>query len=388
MSKIKLLVIDIQNAGVGKFRFRDPHIALQKNFKEEFHIDIMANPPLGNKKFYSQYDGVFAQGSLVLRDEIFELLEHLRKEGIKIILDLDDYWRLPASHAMYKKLEDNWKKLTSRLKVANLITTTTKELAKKIMKHNKKVAVVPNAIIPTDKQFQPNPIPSNRVRIGWVGGSSHGEDLKLLRGVFGKLKNISVDTQMVMCGFNNLSRDINTGKTEKVAFPKVWMQCESILTNNYSVDEEYRHWLLRPVEAEYPNVENKEYRRIWTKDVSEYGTCYNHIDIALAPLVDNNFNAMKSQLKVLEAGFHRKPLIVSEISPYLIDCVHGKNAFIVPEKRKHKDWFKYCKMLALEPNLREDMGEALYETVKNKYNQNRLSNFRAQLYRKYLSDDS
>lgn len=391
MGKIRLLVIDVGNAGVGKFRFTDPHIMLQNNFVDEFHVDIVANPPLHDKNFYQNYDAVFAQGSMVLNEGIFKVFENLKKEGIKIILDLDDYWRLPMSHALYQRMEKSYKTLTSRLSVADLITTTTKYLAGKISKYNRNVVVLSNAVNPKESQFIPKKIESERIRITYIGGSSHQEDLKYLRGIFGKLftstSSMNVKTQMVLCGFNNQSRNINTGEITKEKFPKVWMECEHIFTNGYMVDEDYQHYLLHPIETEYPNVEDKPYRRIWTKDISQYGTCYNHADIVLAPLVDNEFNQLKSQLKVIEAGFHKKPLIVSDILPYQLDCINEKNSLVVQEGKAHKDWFKNIKRLVTEPNLCQDLGEALYETVKDKYDLNRITKLRRQVYQNLFKID-
>ena len=384
MSKLRILVLEVSNAGVGKYRFNDPHVTLQNLYKEDFHIDIKSNPPLHLKEFYTKYDVVFAQGSVLLKDEIFNLFKHLQKEGLKIAVDLDDYWRLPTSHVLYRRMETMWKTLTSRLSMPNLITTTTKYLGKQILKYNKNVVVIPNCISGNDVQFKPKPIESDRVRVGFVGGSSHLEDLKLLTGVFSRLKRLETPTQMVMCGFNNQSRDINTGKITTVLRPEVWMRCESIFTNNYDVNDDYKHYLLTPRKDEYHDIENQYYRRIWTKDISVYGTCYNHIDVALAPLVDNTFNAMKSQLKVLEAGFHKKPIVLSEIAPYMLDCIDKQNAFLIPQKKAKKMWAKQIVKLVNEPNLREDMGMKLYETVHRKYNLERVTKFRAEIYKKYL----
>ena len=35
------------------------------------------------------------------------------------------------------------------------------------------------------------------------------------------------------------------------------------------------------------------------------------------------FNRMKSQLKVIEAGFYKKALIASDVGPYTIDLNHA-----------------------------------------------------------------
>jgi glycosyltransferase involved in cell wall biosynthesis len=90
---------------------------------------------------------------------------------------------------------------------------------------------------------------------------------------------------------------------------------------------------------------------------------------------------MKSQLKIIEAGFHKKPLIVSEVYPYQLDGISGKNCILVPEKKEHKEWYEGAKKLIKNPQMRIDMGEALYETVKDKYNLHNVTRKRAQLYK-------
>ena len=42
----------------------------------------------------------------------------------------------------------------------------------------------------------------------------------------------------------------------------------------------------------------------------------------MAPLKEHDFNKNKSQLKVIEAGFHKKALIAQDYGPYQIDCVN------------------------------------------------------------------
>jgi glycosyltransferase involved in cell wall biosynthesis len=101
---------------------------------------------------------------------------------------------------------------------------------------------------------------------------------------------------------------------------------------------------------------------------------------------------MKSQLKVIEAGFYKKALIASEIGPYTLDLKHclengnfvDGNAMLVKETRNHSDWSKFIEKLIKNPNLVEDMGERLYETVKDKYDLNVVTKNRAQFYKSLL----
>jgi glycosyltransferase involved in cell wall biosynthesis len=98
---------------------------------------------------------------------------------------------------------------------------------------------------------------------------------------------------------------------------------------------------------------------------------------------------MKSQLKVIEAGFYKKALIASEIGPYTIDLKHSLNngnfvdgnALLVDEHKNHSDWSKYIKKLIQNPNMITDMGERLYETVKDTYDLRNVTKNRAEWYK-------
>jgi glycosyltransferase involved in cell wall biosynthesis len=115
-------------------------------------------------------------------------------------------------------------------------------------------------------------------------------------------------------------------------------------------------------------------------------------DVSLAPIKNHIFNRMKSQLKVIEAGFYKKPIIASNVGPYTIDLKHSLkngefvdgNALLVGENRNHGDWSKYMKKLIQNPSWAEDLGERLYETVKDTYNLNNVTKTRAELYKSLL----
>jgi glycosyltransferase involved in cell wall biosynthesis len=101
---------------------------------------------------------------------------------------------------------------------------------------------------------------------------------------------------------------------------------------------------------------------------------------------------MKSQLKVIEAGFYKKALIASNVGPYSLDLKHclkngelvDGNALLVDEVRNHSDWAKYMEKLIKNPNMAKDMGERLYETVKDKYDLNIVTKDRAEFYKSIL----
>ena len=158
----------------------------------------------------------------------------------------------------------------------------------------------------------------------------------------------------------------------------VWFKYENIFTNDYrSVSQDYKNHLHTFTQTEFPDELNQPYVRRWTMDINKYASNYNYFDVSLAPLVKSEFNANKSQLKVIEAGFHKKAIIATEEDPYLIDLVSSVerggginpkgNSLLVSTNKNHKQWGKHMKKLIENPNMIEDLGNKLYETVKDKY---------------------
>jgi glycosyltransferase involved in cell wall biosynthesis len=285
------------------------------------------------------------------------------------------------------------------LKVCDYVTTTTEIFANEIRKFNKNVIVLPNAIDPTEPQFTQPTLPSDKVRVGWLGGSSHLHDLKLLDGMVNKLKPIQDKLQYYVCGFDirgsvtEINRDTGE-RTQRPIKPEetVWVKYEEIFTDNYKIiTPEYKIFLDKFVEEDYPS-QNENYVRVWTRPVESYARNYSNFDISLAPIKNHIFNRMKSQLKVIEAGFYKKALIASNVGPYTIDLKHALkngeftdgNALLVDETKNHSDWSKYIKKLVDNPNMITDLGERLYETVSQKYDLNIVTKTRAEFYKSLI----
>jgi hypothetical protein len=105
-------------------------------------------------------------------------------------------------------------------------------------------------------------------------------------------------------------------------------------------------------------------------------------DIVIAPLADNPFNRMKSNLKQVECWTRKLPIVCSGIPPYDVDGRHLENCVLIPaEKNARKYWQKYLKRLILDADLRKQLGEQLYEDFKDKYNLADVTKKRADFYR-------
>ena len=376
---------------------------LQNNHSEDFHVDIDYEPKINDINYWKQYDIVHFHRTIGQDyDNSVNLIQRLNSLGLVTIMDLDDYWLPTKEHPVHQmvlqmKLHE---KIMANLKAAGHVTTTTSVFAKEISKFNKNVYILPNAINPKESQFNVNSEPSDKLRFGWLGGSSHLHDLKLLDGTINKLSQHKDKFSMYLCGFDTRGTvtEINqeTGEQKQRDIKPeetVWARYEEIFTDNYkTVDPKHKEFLMSFKDESYVSDVLPFYNRIWTKPVTSYATNYKWFDVSLAPIKNHIFNRVKSQLKVIEAGFHKKAIIASNVGPYTIDLKHGLkngeftdgNALLVDEARNHSDWAKYMKKLIDNPNWAYDLGQRLYETVKDTYDLNKVTADRASLYKSLI----
>lgn len=227
-------------------------------------------------------------------------------------------------------------------------------------------------------------------------GNSHLHDIKLLRdGINVTHAQFANKIKYVLCGFDTrgTSKTINPKTGEMIEKPidprkTSWKFYEDIFTNNYNfVSPQYKKFLMTFKNVNF-NSHNEFYERRWTLPINLYGTNYNNFDVSLAPLFANDFNKNKSPLKIIEAGFMKKPIIASEISPYTEDLVsafnNGKftdgNALLVDSNKNHKQWTQHIKRFIENPNMIEDLGMKLHETVIDKYSLKTVSKHRYEFF--------
>lgn len=394
---IKILVNSYTAGGCGKFRVNDPHQMLKELFKDEIEVTFNDNINYKDELYLKQFDLIFFHKlpyfayssqeefySKMLKD-IKILFETTKRLNIKVVVDIDDYWRGLTNDQMIIKC------VLECLRSADLVITPVENLYLEVKKLNKNVVIIPNAINPLEEQFINKQTESDLLRFGWLGGSSHIEDIKLLSGICNTNKY-----QMVLCGFDlrgNMNIHTDKGVVSRNILPSetVWGTYEKIFTNNYqNINKDYLEYLNEfEYECNY-NDKFESYRRIWTKPIESYATGYDEFDVSLIPLKDTQFNLYKSQLKIIEAGFKHKPIICSNFGPYKIDLIkYNKqenildgNALIVD---KPKQWLQNAKLLE-NKDMRIELGERLYQTVKDKYDLRNVTKSRMEIYKKLLNE--
>lgn len=393
MSKINVLAISNDNDGVGYYRINSPYLSIKD---PDINVKLLSSSDFSfrfTEDNIKKYDVIVYHKGIPFKDRDNAMNFHnvVKKNDIKIVFDIDDHWEIHPTHINYR----NWKQSNSKdvvlshLKNADYVTTTTPIFAKDIMEINRNVLVVENAVNVKEQQWTPNKVESDKVRFIWGGGITHKPDLMLLKESIKSFdKDILSKCQFYMCGYDLRMRTQN-GVYMDDPRRSAWTHFESIFTNNWKwiKNGEYNSWLRQHDDLGRLNYGYNEkfkdeyYQRRWTKPILTYGTMYNEADVVVSPLKSGmKFNEVKSQLKIIEAGAHKMPVIASNFGPYTIDVENGKHGYLIDEKDK-LGWYEKMKFFVDNPSAVKEMGDALHELVLDRYTLDKTNQKRIDLFK-------
>jgi len=242
-------------------------------------------------------------------------------------------------------LKDNWMRYRSHFDLfnsADCITTTTEYLKEGYLGYipecKDKIFVIPNSI--DFDLFKPFPKKENkRIRIGWCASSSHFNEVWLVRDIFVKLiKKYGDKIQFVQLGdVSELTKVFDSTQMEFHQFVDLSVYPLKLAALNF--------------------------------------------DIGICPIVDDEFNRNKSQLKWSEYGALRIPSVVSDLPPY--DCVEeGKTGL---KAKTVDEWVEKLSMLIDDEKLRKEIGENAWQENYEKFNLEKNAKLWVDTYEKCCS---
>lgn len=310
-------------AGCGFYRLYQPHNRLGKTKK----LDVLISPGLENNGGWVPMDfdlAIFHKGYFC-----FKTIAKLKSLGIPVIVDFDDWWRLDTEHVFYKDYlqDDSSDKMVRLAREADYLTCTTERLAIELRRVNPNVTVIPNAWDSDYPQCEPKRAKESKLIFGYLGGHCHSKDVVQLHGVNNRLSSEFSNYKFRLMGVDG---------------SEVYNQYSMVMSDNGALAPSHFDWIEKA-------------------DIWHYPQFYNHLDVSLVPLVNNKFNSLKSELKLIEAGFMKKAVVVDNVHPYRDMIKHKHNAMVV---NKYGDWYKNIKYLIKNPQAVIDLGEALHETVQ------------------------
>lgn len=304
------------------WRFYYPHHNLPGS-----HFFCFANQP--NFDVIAGCDVVVVQRCCSLGQ--FNFIQTCRNLGSKIVYDLDDdVWDLPEYNPAHETLQKMRQGFVNCIQITDLVTTSTKTLAKRIRANVKHmvnartgkeipIMVTENWI---DERLYATPLRRPQFIVGWSGSSSHAGDLSLVTDA---LKSVAKTRPDALIEFRGCEPD-DSLRSLRNFYHKPWTA-------------------VAEFSARMP---------VWGWSV------------ALAPLTDHPFNDAKSCIKMMESAYCRIPCLASWAKPYDDFTSHD------PELR----WLLCAGQSAWEPKLREllnddarreDLGQRMYNVLHEHY---------------------
>jgi len=212
---------------------------------------------------------------------------------------------LPPTHPLLGLYSERMKmKIIRSMKAADEVWVTNKHLASKVKKYNTNIRIIPNAIsVPT---WQVERKPSEEVRFGYIGGNHHALDVR--------------ESTINLEGYESYVADVDG----------------------------------------YAEIMKAAYK-LPTMPPTHYHKLYEFFDVSLVPLTTSEFAKCKSHLKMLEAGFSKCALIVSNTQPYS-PYITKDNCIAISHP---SEWAGAIKRLKENPNQVADLTESLYEYVQD-----------------------
>ncbi len=317
------------------FQSLDSDVIVVPRVVEDEFISVIDRIKATNKKLVLDYDdNLFCVSPFSAAYEYWGTKEiTINHNGEELPMWVDKYNAYKYAHHVLKpnviNIEENKKKLealTTALMTADMVTVTQPKLAEAYWKYNSNIVCLPNCV-DLNLWKKPDFKEHEEIRVYWSGGSSHYEDWCLLAEVMPKIIEKYPQVKLVLMGmkFDGTLKEIPQAKIE------------------------FHPWVDT---LAYP-----------------YKTALLNPDICVIPLVDNEFNRGKSNIKWVEMGALEVPCVTSYVTPYKEHMTDDNGIFI--ENNDKDGWIDGISMLIEDKSMRLSMAESAHQTVRDNFDINK-----------------
>lgn len=200
-------------------------------------------------------------------------LSKVQSQGTRLIHDCDDLlWKIPADNPNLRFLPPpKIEQMFRLMAMADCVTVSTEPIQADLRKRGIHSTVLPNCLVPQEWEgFMPKRRVGSRPRIGWAGQANvHKGDTAILETIFEALKD---EVEWVFLG--------DAPRTASSL---------GVISETFSMVDL----------AQYPEK-----------------LASLNLDLALSPLVPNEFNEAKSDIRILQYGILGYPVIGTDIYPH------------------------------------------------------------------------
>lgn len=257
--------------------------------------------------------------------------QYALKSGKAVVVEVDDLLHMVSpnnpGYASWNPGTLFVQRSVEKMKKAHAMTVTTPQLARDYAPFNDNIYVIPNYL---SEQRWDMPVTRKNdgiIRIGWAGGNSHLDDLKLVAPVIEKIvKEYEGKVKFETMGM--LEKEFKGTFRNLDKFAHHCPKCD------YHGDVEFR-----------PGESLENYQQI----LATFGW-----NIALAPIVNTAFNCAKSDLKLKEYAALGVAPIASRVTPYIEAQKDGCNVLLA---ETFDEWYNAIKELIDNPEKRAKIVE-------------------------------
>lgn len=272
--------------------------------------------------------------------EFFLEMQHKHQKPFVVEVD-DNYVDVPPWNEAYHSFRNgsSFRRVSlDCMRNADALTVTTPHLGEVYASISDNVYVIENSLdFKGDRKFvgwdKVLVRKHKGVRIGWIGGRAHFNDLMMVAPMLRELLLKHKDVTLVL---------INSAIRES---------CKAL-------------GVPYPFEG-LPNVHYAD-RSVPINRYAAFMASFG-FDIGIAPLVDCNFNRSKSNLRWLEYSALKIPTVATNISHFTQSIVSLEHGILVPDNDLIQ-WREALELLIADKPLRESIGRWAYEKVKKDFN--------------------
>lgn len=278
------------------------------------------------------------------------VMAEFKKRGKRVLYDMDDdFWQVAKSNPSVTVSHAQKDQFESMLKLADAAITPCPELIKKLKKFNKNVHFCPNGVDLKiyQKPIERDPMAQGRLVIGYMGGSSHWEDLRLIVDVLEEL-NTRHDFIFFLYGV------VGTAIEDEMYHYRLYLE--------RNVQPERNAYFKAALDF-YERLKNLKmvHRPFAPPELHPFILSRMSFDIGLAPLQDNEFSQNKSAIKFYEYAATGAVTLASDVGAY-------RHELKYLAKNTHKDWVKKLEKLIVDKEFRDKLYQEQFDYVSKHRN--------------------
>lgn len=278
------------------------------------------------------------------------VMHEYKKRGKRVLYDMDDdFWEVAKNNpstATSNALKDQYETM---MHAADALITPSEILAKKFKKHFKKpVFICPNGVdfreytIPQEK----DPMTKGQLTIGYMGGSSHWEDIGIIVEPLEKLSE-KYDFLFVLYGLVGEPIESTVYSYHKMLEGNLQPERNPYFKAAIDFYSRLERIKMMHVPFRLPELHPMTLSRL-------------NFDIGLAPIVDTEFNRGKSSIKFFEYAATGAVTLASDVGSYKDDV--GYRA-----KNTPKDWYDKLEKLIVDKEFREKLYKEQSDYVRKNF---------------------